>query len=579
MRGLSLMVGCLLSAVATALFASLPARADWRQDAKEAALKYADQKKDELIKSQSKAAIVALYKKLYAAKSKINPSASRALAEVAMSAPDLEKMAEDMADAYGSGDPEKIRAASETVAVKFGEQLARLGSNAESRALLGSMIGKADKVKEISQALGNAASGTAAGKRAAAEYVGQALIGLTPAAGVVGFYQASIGAMKYAKGEYTDSKVEDLYKAYKNGDATARELILDQVRAGTGGYGYVIDERRRDLEAQRQAAIGDAADSAGDALRERLTKTTEDEIIGSIVASFDSRLAKEREDKTRMMASEKAQKEAESVLAELENVVEAKYGAKGMKDNPYNLEKFVSVVHDQFKDVPELDPNNPLDLKLMSKTISTGLVYGRDSKEYAAAKASLQQARAAALALNKGSPCTTGSDTQRLAIALWQQGKQLAAAGKTTEGLSKLKQSLDYCPDAKRAAQVAALEKLATDASATLDGTYSGPVGGAAGGTITFVVSGNSVSGNIVGAYKGDAISGSLSGTVSADGAMNTAVTGTLLVAKGKSSYRFAGTLSGRVNGAAGTAGGSWSAKNKYGNAAGNWNGARRQVD
>ncbi len=573
-RGI-LAAGLGILALSAVLFAPAPARADWRKDAKEAAIKYGDQKKDELIKAQSKAAIIALYKKLYSAKSGISRSSSHALAEVAMSAPELEKLAEDTANAYGSGDPDKIREASETVAVKFGEQLARLGSNAETREKLGSLIGKADKVREISQALGNAASGTAAGKRAAAEYVGQALIGLTPAAGVIGFYQSAYGAMKYAKGEYTDSKIEDLYKAYKNGDAAARELLLDQMRAGTAGYDYVVGDRRRELEEQKRVAIGDAADSAGDALLGHLTRTTEEEIIGSIVASFDSRLAKEREDKARKAASEKAQQDAESILAELESAMETKYGGR-VKDNPYNLDRFLGVVHDKFNEMPELDVNNSRDLKLMSRTLSAGLVFGRNSKEYAAATAALEQARADALAINKGSPCTTGSDTERLAGRLWQQGNQLASAGKAAEGLPMLKQSLDYCPDARRAAQVAALERMITETPATLDGTYSGPVGGAAGGTITFVVSGNSVSGNITGAYRGDAISGSLSGTVGADGAMNTAVTGILAVAKGKSRYRFAGTLSGRVNGLAGTASGSWSAKNKYGNAAGHWSGARR---
>jgi hypothetical protein len=567
-------IAMLVLALSGALIAPPLARADWRKDAKEAAIKYGDQKKDELVKSQSKAAIIALYKKLYSTKSGASRSTSRALAEIAISAPDLNKLAEEAANAYGSGDPDKIREASETVAVKFGEQLARLGSNPETKAMLGSIIGKADKVKEISQMLGNATSGTASGQRAAAEYIGQALIGLTPAAGVVGFYQSTYGAMKYAKGEYTDSKVEDLYKAYKNGDAAARELILDQVRAGTAGYGYVIDDRRRELEQQKVDAIGDAADSAGDALRDKLTKTTEEEIIGNIVASFDSRIAKEREDKAQQAATAKAQQEAETMLGELEAVRESKYGAKAAADNPYNLEKYLSLVRGQFKNTPELDPNNPLDLKLMAKTLSTGVVYGANSTEYAAAKAALQEARERALALNKGAPCLTGSQTQQLAVRLWQQGKQLAASGKPADGLPMLKQSLVYCPDANRAAQVAALEQAVT--AGTLDGTYSGPVGGAAGGTITFVVSGSSVSGNIVGAYKGDAISGSLSGTISADGAMSTAVTGTLVVAKGKSRYRFAGTLSGRVNPAAGSASGSWSAKNKYGNAAGNWSGARR---
>jgi hypothetical protein len=533
-RGAWPAIGFLALAFATAPFVLSPAHADWRQDAKEAALKYADQKKDELVKTQSKAAIVALYKRLYAAKSKINPKASRALAEVAMAAPDLEKMAEDMADAYGSGDPEKIRAASETVAVKFGEQLARLGSNAESRALLGSMIGKADKVKEISQMLGNATSGTKAGKRAAAEYLGEALIGLTPAAGVIGFYQASVGAMKYAKGEYTDSKVEDLYKAYKNGDAKARELILEQVRAGTGGYAYVIGERRRDLEEQKIAAIGDAADQAGDAVREHLTKTTEEEIIASIVASFEGRIAKEDKDKAQKAARDKAQKEADAILTELADTAAGKDGVGAMRDNPYNLEKYISVVRDQFENIPELDPNNLTDLKLISRTLSAGLVYGKNSKEYAAATAALQEVREIALAAHKGAPCTAGSQTQQLALRLWEQGKRLAGAGQLAEGVSALKKSLEFCPDARRAAQVAALAKGVAEPAQGFDGQYVGRGSYGIPGyeqtvfTLRLTIAGERVTGSFVGSLAKAKVTqnGTVVGRVSPDGHIVATLTG-----------------------------------------------------
>ncbi|MBI1204309.1 MAG: hypothetical protein GC182_17560 [Rhodopseudomonas sp.] len=448
-----------------------PAHADWRKDAREAALNYADQKKDELVRSQSKAAIFALYKKLYAARKTINPTASRALAEVAVMTPDFEKLAEDTADAYASGDPDKIRAASESVAVKFGEQFARLSSNAETREMLGSMIGKADKVREISQALGNAMSGTKGGQRAAAEYVGQALIGLTPAAGVIGFYEASAGAMKYAKGEYVDSKIEDLYRDYKNGDAKARELILDQVRAGTGGYAYVIDVRRRDLEAQKTAAIGDAAASANDGLRERLTKTTEDEIIASIVKSFDGRIKKEKDDKARADAAVAAEKKTDIILGPLKDAIERKDGRHALDNNPYNLKTYLDRVIAGMENMPELDPNNDRHLTLASRMLSSALIYGKDSKEYADAADAVKQAREMAVAANIGGACI--ADAQEQALRLWKHGQSLYNAGKPAEAVPFFKNSLAICPDDKRAAQVAELVNILEEPEG-FDGIYVG---------------------------------------------------------------------------------------------------------
>ncbi|MGA7971777.1 MAG: hypothetical protein WCA36_03145 [Pseudolabrys sp.] len=533
MGRLPLAMGALCLGLAVALLPPMPAHADWRQDAKKAALKYADQKKDELVRAQSKAAITALYKKLYAAKSGVSRSTSRTLAELAIAAPDIDKMASDMADAYGSGDPDKIREASEAVAVKFGEQLARLGSNAETRAALGSLIGKADKVKEISQVLGNATSGTKAGQRAAAEYLGQALIGLTPAAGVIGFYQASVGAMKYAKGEFVDSKIEDLYQAYKKGDADARKFLIEQVRVGQGGYGYVVDERRRDLEAQKAAAIGDAADSASDAVREHLTKTTEGEIIANIVASFDSRIDKEKQDKAQAKAAADAEKKVATILAPLQDAILQRNGVQALKNDPYKLDEYLHQIDLSLKNMPELDPNDDRSLTLASRSLSALLIFGRGSKEYAVALAALNNAREDAVANSVGGPCV--AESKDLAVRLWTRGVTLFNAGKAAAALPYLKNSLTICPDDKRAAKVAELEKLLAAPEETgFDGQYVGRGGYGNPGypqtpfTLRLTVSGERLSGTFVAQISKSRITqnAKVTGSVSSDGRITATVVG-----------------------------------------------------
>lgn len=471
-------VYALLVAIPATLLTPAPGLADWVKDAKDAAIKYADDKKDEFVKDQAKAAILALYKKLY--RSSADLALSRTLASVAISAPELNKLMNDVAEAYASGDPEKQREAAQKVAVSFGQQLSRLASNSKTRQQLGKIIGSADKVKEVSAVLGNVAAGTDAGRRAAAEYVGQVLINLTPGAGIVGFYQSAYGAMKYANSEYVDSKIEDLYRDYKNGKLS-RDGLITQLESGTAGYHYVIENRRKDLEGEKIAGIGDAAKAASERVKEHLTKTTDEEVIRNITASFDGRIAKEKKDAAGKAERDKAQKEAETILAELDWAAKGRHGSDWYEKTPVNLGKFTSVVRDRLKADGVLDPNNPLHVKLMSKAASVAVIHGNKSKAYANVLEELSETRKSILEANKGARCLDGSPTQALAARLWWKGRQLVAEKKVTAALPLLTQSLEFCPDEARAAQLAELTKLAKAPTETttreFDGTYAGTMG------------------------------------------------------------------------------------------------------
>lgn len=464
-------VYALLVAITATLLTPAPGLADWVKDAKEAAIKYADDKKDEFVKDQAKAAILALYKKLY--RSSADLALSRTLTSVAISAPELNKLMNDVGEAYASGDPEKQREASQKVAVSFGQQLSKLASNSKTRQQLGAIIGSADKVKEVSAVLGNVAAGTDEGRRAAAQYVGQVLINLTPGAGIVGFYQSAYGAMKYANNAYVDSKIEDLYTDYKNGKLS-RDGLIAQLESGTAGYHYVIENRRKELEREKIAAIGDAAGAASERVREHLTKTTQEEIIANILASFDGRIAKEKKDAAGKAARDKALKEAQTILTELDWAAKGREGSDWYKKTPVNLDKFTSIVRDKLKADGVLDPNNPLHVKLMSKAASVAMIHGKNSKEYAKVLDELKDARDRTIEVNKGPPCPNGSPTQALASRLWQKGGQLVAHKKVAAALPLLKQSLEFCPDEARAAQLAELTKLSEPAPQEFDGSYAG---------------------------------------------------------------------------------------------------------
>ncbi len=528
-------VYALLVAITATLLTPAPAFADWVKDAKDATIKYADDKKDEFVKDQAKAAILALYKKLY--RSSADLALSRTLASVAISVPELNKLMNDVAEAYASGDPEKQREAAQKVAVSFGQQLSRLASNSKTRQQLGAIIGSADKVKEVSAVLGNVAAGTDEGRRAAAEYVGQVLINLTPGAGIVGFYQSAYGAMKYANNEYVDSKIEDLYRDYKNGKLS-RDGLITQLESGTAGYHYVIENRRKELEQEKIAAIGAAAGAASERVREHLTKTTQEEIIANILASFDGRIANEKKDAAGKAERDKALKEAETILTELDWAAKGRHGSDWYDKTPVNLDKFTSIVRDKLKADGVLDPNNPLHVKLMSKAASTAVIYGKNSKEYRKVRDELAEAKKSVIEASKGAPCLAGSPTEALAARLWRKGKQLAAAGKTSAALPVLKQSLEFCPDEERAKYLAALAKPETPGPQEFDGSYTGTVKITSRFNIKYseqsslrlTVKGNQVSGSFMHKQIFDhsvvSRQGTISGRVAEDGQITATATG-----------------------------------------------------
>jgi tetratricopeptide (TPR) repeat protein len=106
------------------------------------------------------------------------------------------------------------------------------------------------------------------------------------------------------------------------------------------------------------------------------------------------------------------------------------------------------------------------------------------------------------------------------------------------------------------------------DPAHSLDGNYSGSIGGAATGIITMKVNGGSASGAINGTYNNDTFRGTWSGTANqSTGEVNGNLTGDI------GGYAFQGGLTGRISGT--SVSGSWHARNQYGNPTGAWQASR----
>lgn len=462
----------------------------WQEDARQAAFAYADQKAKEVIKSQSQAAITALYKKLY--KSGADKRLVRQLGTVALSASEINAFAENAAQAMASGDPEAIKAASTDVAVALGRTLAAGLKDPALRKQMTGALGSLDKVNEAADVLGKAAGGD---PQAAYEYLGRAFIAVTPAAGVFAAVETAKGVISYAKGKFVDGTLEDLYQQYAKGDKETREAIRERLETG-GLYSSIIRDRKMELADQRAADIAQATAEPSDVVREHLTATSEEEVVDDILQTFAARATRDQAAAKLEKARAEAQAEADLMLEALDTSARGKYGKGWWTTHPYNLERFTQLIRDKLKTDGVLDPHDPRHVKAMASLLATGMVHGMKSKEYQ----------------------------------------------------DKLEQFEEYRNvvggvDGAQAPPPSPAEDFA--------GQYRGRVGGQASGTMSLTVSGTSVSGSISGSFDGDGFQASFSGSVNGDGAFSAPLSGSL--ASGTTSYAFSGTISGRVDGQSGS--------------------------
>jgi len=511
-RPFDLMAGILASALSLAPLSAALAQAPttWQEDAKKAALDYADEQAKEVIKSQSQAAIVALYKKLY--KSGADKTLVRQLGTVALSANEINKFAENAADAMTSGDPEKVKAASEEVAVALGKTLANGIKDPALRKQMAGMLGNIDKVNEAADVLGKAAGGD---PQAAYEYLGRAFIAATPAAAAFTAIETAAGVVSYAKGKFVDSTIEELYQEYAKGDEYTRDAIRQRLET-QGLYSSIVRDRKIELADQRAEDISLATAEPSDAVRERLTQASDEEVVDDILQTFAARNKQEQSAAVVEKARADAQAEADLMIEALDTAAYGKYGRDWWTKHPYNLGRFTQLIRDRLDKDGVLDPHNAIHIKAMANLLSTGLVHGTNSKEY------------------------------QDQLAKFEEYRDVVAGH---SGLTEEPQ----------------------EPAADLAGQYSGRISGKASGSLRLTVSGSSVSGSVSGSYDGDGFNASFSGSIGADGAFNAPLNGVLqgTVFSETKPYTFSGTISGRVDGQSGS--GQWSGSNEWGGASGSW--------
>ncbi|MCZ7658546.1 MAG: hypothetical protein M5U07_12165 [Xanthobacteraceae bacterium] len=298
------------------------------QDMASAAAAYADEKARDTVKEQSRAAITALYKKIY--RSGADKRLVRTLGAVALSAEEIDTLAENAANAVMLGDPEAVKAASAQVAVALGQTLTRGLADAELRGRMSALLGGVDRVNEIAAALGQAAGGDST---AALELAGRALIAMTPAAAVFTTAETAVGAMKYLQGKFVDRNIEELYRKYVDGDAQTRADIRTRLETA-GVYSYIVRDRRIDLAAERADAIARATAEPGDRVRERLTAARESEVVDDILRTFAARARQERAAAEVAQARQQAQAEAAAMIDALDATARGRYGRDWWKGPP-----------------------------------------------------------------------------------------------------------------------------------------------------------------------------------------------------------------------------------------------------
>ena len=424
----------------------------WEEDSKKAVLKYAENKAHDSIKSNTKSAIIALYKRLY--NTGADKSYSSTLARISLSTSEINQLAESTADAFSSNDPNKVQAASEALAISLGNEMVKLAKRPELQGHLKSVMGKAGSIKDVSGLLG--AAGTTSGNLALAEYAGQVLIDLTPAAGVVAFYKSSYGAMKYVNDQFVSGAMEDLYETYKKHGSKGIEEVGLLLDAGKK-YGYVVRQRRMDLIAKTKALNIDANPSQE--LIEHLAKASDDEIKRDILASFKKRQAKEEEYAEELVKRKEYEQEAEAILDTFDSVAFVKYGKDWYKKHPWQLADFTEKVQQAIRENGVLDYKNIGHIRAMSRLMAVRLIYTKNSPEYQIELAKVKKIQNGVLSANNNNGWCLSEASKRLAQSLLEKGYRYIESSKPELGFKYLSKSLKVCNNTKLEAELLKLKK------------------------------------------------------------------------------------------------------------------------
>lgn len=411
----------------------------WKKDAQVAALKYAENLTREQIKSNSKAAIIALYKKLY--RSGRNKKLSRTLANIALSTEQINQLAENTAEALTSSDPQKRQAAAESLVISLGTEMAKMAKNKELRRHLTSVMGKAAQIKEVAGLLG--AAGTRSGNRALAEYAGDLLVNATPAAAIVGFYKGAAKTMKYIDGQFVASEMEELYQRYKKGGEFAEKNLLIELQAGAI-YGRIVRDKKTELRKQREAAVEDASEIASKKLIAKLIRTTDEDIYKDIVGLFKKRKLKEEQDAKAKARKQQYQAEAKLMLDALDSVSLSKFGKDWYNKHPVPLDAFIRSVKERLALDGVFDPHKSLDIRRIARLKAIELRYGKDSDEYKEVLVTILKTRKAALGSLKDG-CV--GEAKQLALRLRSAGYRWEKKGNPEMAKKYLRKSLECCTD------------------------------------------------------------------------------------------------------------------------------------
>ena len=433
------------------------------EDMKAAVTAYADEQTKEHIKQTSKAAITALYKKLYG--SGANKTLVRTLGTVALSAEEINTLAENAANAIVRGDPESVKAASAQVAVALGQTLTKGLKDPQLRTQMAGLLGNVDKVNRVADVLGQAAGGDST---AAYELAGRTLISMTPAAAVFTAAEATTGAMKYLQGKFVDGNIEELYRRYAAGDAETRAAIRTDLEVSSA-YSYIVRDRRMDLEKEKIDSISRATAEPGDKLRERLTAASEREVIDDILDTFAMRSAKERQQAATAAAQKQAQAEATAMFEALNSVARNGLGKDWANQRPYDLKRFMGIVRDRLARDGVLDPHDLRHVSSMAQLLSTRLVYGPNSDEYREKLRDFEQfrrllqgdpsdpsAKAAAtapVAAVGANACAPGSRNRAESDRIWAEALKATKGNDGQRTLGLMAQSTALCPDTDRLKQ------------------------------------------------------------------------------------------------------------------------------
>ncbi|WP_133122810.1 hypothetical protein [Zhengella mangrovi] len=291
--------------------------------------------------------------------------------------------------------------------------------------------------------------------------------------------------LKAAMGEKTYKSMMDKYKDYGSKQQRFEAMMRDlYTKTGDSRYKAVAELAKKAspqaiaatlAEKTKASMAGKKADAKGE-------------------TSTDGKAADEAGAETGTdedVEDDRNVREAAIILDQLEKVT----GGQHPQSTEWEL-RFANLVRQKLQDDGVLDPHDDQHLAAFARLLALAVRHGQDSGIYQKALDDLVKLRRDVITQAEDAACQPGTDTERLAAQLGEQGFLLLKQGNRADAVRYLQQSFDLCQSVEVAQALKALREVILVLKGSLVWNQSGRTRNWTG-SITLNIANGRVSGSL----------------------------------------------------------------------------------